>query len=136
MNTEKYIKVTPKDLKESFVVTAVNADFHKSQGAKVEQATEEEILSYFPEEKATEATKELESIPVEETEEYKALQKSVQILIEDQKKVFELELEAAKVERDETVKSLTEELGASKTELSTVKLELEAAKVEILKQKK
>lgn len=50
MNTEKYIKVTPKGSKESHVITAVNADFYKSQGAKVEKATEEEIIESFPEE--------------------------------------------------------------------------------------
>ena len=51
MSQSKYIKVTPKGEKEGRVVLASLKSFFVSQGAKVEQPTQEEIEAAFPEER-------------------------------------------------------------------------------------
>ena len=49
MNTKQFLKVTPKGGGRSVVVPAQNREFYLSQGAKVEEPTEEEIRKEFPE---------------------------------------------------------------------------------------
>lgn len=49
MNLKRYIKVTPQDEPQAVILLATNRDFYLSQGAKVEQPTEEEVLEAFPE---------------------------------------------------------------------------------------
>lgn len=49
MQTENFLKVTPKGGTISVVVPKQNRDFYLSQGAKVEPATEAEIRKAFPE---------------------------------------------------------------------------------------
>lgn len=51
MSQSKYIKVTPKGEKEGRVVLASLKSFFVSQGAKIEQPTQEEIEAAFPEER-------------------------------------------------------------------------------------
>lgn len=48
MNLKRFIKVTPKDSEKFIVILAANRDFYLSQGAKVEQPTEAEVLAFFP----------------------------------------------------------------------------------------
>ena len=48
MNLKRFIKVTPRDSEKFIVILAANRDFYLSQGAKVEQPTEEEVLEFFP----------------------------------------------------------------------------------------
>lgn len=49
MQTSNFLKVTPKGGGHSVVVPVQNRDFYLSQGAKVEPATESEIMAQFPE---------------------------------------------------------------------------------------
>ena len=49
MQTNQFLKVTPKEGGRSVVVPVQNRDFYLSQGAKVEPATESEIMQAFPE---------------------------------------------------------------------------------------
>lgn len=84
MSKGKFIKVTPKGSKESVVVLASNEVFWKSQGAKIEEPTQEEIEKFFPETKKTGKTAEA-SVTVEE---YKALEEKLETA---NKKIAELE---------------------------------------------
>lgn len=56
MSKGNFIKVTPKDSKESYVVLASNEVYFKSQGAKIEEPTQEEIEKFFPETRKTKKT--------------------------------------------------------------------------------
>lgn len=49
MQTNQFLKVTPKEGGRSVVVPVQNRDFYLSQGAKIEPATEAEIMQAFPE---------------------------------------------------------------------------------------
>ena len=49
MQTSNFVKVTPKGGGRSVVVPVQNRDFYLSQGAKIEPATESEIMAQFPE---------------------------------------------------------------------------------------
>lgn len=48
MNLKRFIKVTPKGTNEHIVLLASNESFYRSQGATVEQPTEDEVLEFFP----------------------------------------------------------------------------------------
>ncbi len=48
MNLKRFIKVTPKDSTKYIVLLAGNESFYRSQGARIEQPTEEEVLEFFP----------------------------------------------------------------------------------------
>ncbi|MBR5468948.1 MAG: hypothetical protein IKU78_00570 [Paludibacteraceae bacterium] len=48
MNLKRFIKVTPKDSTKHIVLLAGNESFYRSQGAIIEQPTEEEVLEFFP----------------------------------------------------------------------------------------
>ena len=49
MDIKNYIKVTPKGDTRSHVVLAANKAFYVKHGGKIEEPTEDEILSAFPE---------------------------------------------------------------------------------------
>lgn len=49
MQSNQFLKVTPKEGGRSVVVPVQNRDFYLSQGAKIEPATEAEIMQAFPE---------------------------------------------------------------------------------------
>ncbi len=59
MNLKRFIKVTPKDSTKYIVLLAGNEAFYRSQGAKIEQPTEEEVLEFFPQ-----TAKEIKTIDV------------------------------------------------------------------------
>lgn len=51
--SKNYIKVTPKGEKKSFILQASLENHYRSLGAKIEEPTEEEIASVYPEARAT-----------------------------------------------------------------------------------
>lgn len=66
MNTKRYIKVTPKGETKAVILLATNRDFYLSQGAKVEDPTEEEIIAAFPEMRRREQAAEASQKEIEE----------------------------------------------------------------------
>lgn len=98
MSQSKYIKVTPKGEKEGRVVLASLKSFFVSQGAKIEQPTQEEIEAAFPEERKVGATSAQQHQP----------QPAVNATIAEQKVTIE--------KQAETIKALEEELKTVKEE--------------------
>jgi len=133
MDKRRYIKVTPKGSDKSHVVLATNEAFYKSQGAKIDEPTAAEIVKYFPEEGKDE--KKPKVVPVEETDEYKALAIAK---TEAEAKTANLETKITEAETKAT--DLETALATAKTEAEAAKTgyeaEIKKLEVEIAKLKK
>lgn len=66
MKKENFVKVTPKE-GNPVVVPASNAEWHKKQGSKVEEATDDDIAVFFPntEKPVSENVKKAEALEAE-----------------------------------------------------------------------
>ena len=114
METSNFIKVTPRGEKNSVVVLSTTESFHLSQGAKVEKATEKEIIEFFPEFRKEKSVKDSE---------LKAQVKELEAQITDLKTQIEKvsdELKVAKTENSEQKEAYEAQITDLKTQIENL----------------
>ena len=84
-----YIKVTPKGDTKSHIVLATLTDFYISQGAKIEEPTQEEVYAAVPQERPARAAAPQEprtdhvAIIAQQKEDIKGLRHAIDVLDQD-----------------------------------------------------
>lgn len=122
MSQSKYIKVTPKGEKEGRVVLASLKSFFVSQGAKIEQPTQEEIEDAFPEERKHSVA----------SAQPRPSQPEVNATITEQKTTIEKQAETIKALEDE-LKTVKEEREKAYEQVAALGKSLEESKQLIAK---